>query len=480
MNSKRMVACVIGLTGVMLGLAGSFDRWLLAEDSAAVARIAIDAHQRFQHIDGFGVNFNGPYFREAQTAMVDRLIDDLGATIFRVDVYGDDLSNWELVNDNDDATFMNWEFYNNRYSMPNFEASWALGRYLNSKGARVLPSLIGVVLEWMLDSNNPPRPGVTPGTQKPHHLNPGMYEEFAEMVASMALYARTRAHVDFEYLSPFNEIDWVPSEGPSIEPEEAPKVLGILARRLNKEGLGDIRLVVVEQASLRSNYAGPILEDPELMKQVGIFSFHTYGEDPVRPQVERVARSRYPHTRVWLTEYGASDRDRSFENEWKNQSLGASRRVLRALNEGVQAALFWDAFDNFEACEMRLSYFGLMRNDNHFYSPKKRYYAAKQLYHFVRPGSQRIGAQTNVPGLTVSAFRDVSSDAVVIVGVKEGGPGRIQIDLAKADSSLEVLDVYQTTRNLDCIRVATVPITKQEARIDLPDEVVFTLVGKQK
>lgn len=49
------------------------------------------------------------------------LIDDLRATILRLDPYG--ISNWESENDNDDADVMNWEYYNDRYSIPTFEAS---------------------------------------------------------------------------------------------------------------------------------------------------------------------------------------------------------------------------------------------------------------------------------------------------------------------------------------------------------------------
>jgi len=43
-------------------------------------------------------------------------------------------------------------------------------------------------------------------------------------------YARTKAHLDFEYFSPFNETDCYPPEGPRID--EAPRVLLAVARRL--------------------------------------------------------------------------------------------------------------------------------------------------------------------------------------------------------------------------------------------------------
>jgi O-glycosyl hydrolase len=443
----------------------------------------VEASQRFQEIDGFGVNFNGPYFRETQKPMVDMLVDDLGATLIRLDAYGFDLSNWEPVNDNEDPQAMNWDYYNDRYSVPNFEASWAAARYLNAKGARILLAAIGIVPEWMLDNQAPPPKHRVcrnnPNPCKPDHLNPAMYEEYAEMLTSMVLYARTKAHVNFEYFSPFNETDCYPAEGPRIDPEEAPKVLAAIARRLRKESLGDVRLVTVEQANVETDYLSPILKDAELMKQVGVFAFHTYGNASVGPQVERVQHSQFPNTRVWLTEYGdLNDRDKSFDSEWNNQSLKATERVLRALNQGAQAAFFWDAFDNFEMCELRPSFYGLLRNDNHQYSPKKRYYAARQLFRFVRPGSVRISATSADPDLMVSAFRNDSSGSITLVGIKRGdGTKQIQISLGDNPQVPATWELYQTTRTLNCAPGGTLTTIENTVRLELPNETIFTLAG---
>lgn len=127
-----------------------------AQETKPVISVSVDPGKSFQEIDGFGVNFNGPYFRESAKPMVDMLIDDLGASFFRLDAYGFDLSNWEVVNDNDDPAVMNWDFYNDRYSLPNFEASWAAGRYINSESGRILLAAIGIAPEWMLDDKAPP------------------------------------------------------------------------------------------------------------------------------------------------------------------------------------------------------------------------------------------------------------------------------------------------------------------------------------
>lgn len=450
---------------------------LLAE---APSRITLDARQRFQIIDGFGVNFNGNYFRESQKPLIDMLIDDLGATIFRLDPYG--LSNWEAANDNDDPQTMNWEYYNDRYSIPTFEAAWAAGRYLNSRGIRPYLTLSGIAPDWMLDDKAPPPKHKVcghHGLAKLAHLNPAMYEEFAESVVSLAVYARTKARIDFEYFGPINETDCYPAEGPRVDPDEAPRLLSVIARRLRKEGLADVKMVVAEQAIHTNDYIGRILAEPELMKQVGVFSLHTYGEDSLRPQIEQVEKSKYSHVPVWLTEYGdLKDLDRSFENEWQGFSLAATRRVLRALNDGATAALFWDAYDNYHEHYPRLTFYGLVRNSDHIYAPKKRYYAAKQLYHFVRAGAQRIGAATSDSSVLVSAYRDGQRNRFVVVGLKKGGPRRIQIALSGAEPMPSTWVLYQTTRTLDCRKTDTVRVHDGIAEIELPEEAIFTLVGQ--
>src|SRR5262249_39400620 len=64
----------------------------------APSRITVDPAQRYQIIDGFGLNFTAPYFRDDQKRMFDQFIDDLGVTMFRVVPYLV-ASDWEVVND---------------------------------------------------------------------------------------------------------------------------------------------------------------------------------------------------------------------------------------------------------------------------------------------------------------------------------------------------------------------------------------------
>jgi O-glycosyl hydrolase len=455
---------------------------------AQTARIDVDPGRTFQSIDGFGVNFNGTYFRDSQKPAIDLLVDDLGATLFRLDPYG--LSDWEARNDDGDPAHMNWVYYDDRYSSPMFEASWAAGRHLNAKGIRPFLTVSGLTPSWMNDDSAPPPVHDVCGAYErtedlrfppPHHLSPPMYEEFAEMVVSMALYARRRAGVDFEYFSPLNEVDcYAHGEGPRVDPGEAPAVLATVVRRLRREGLGNLKLVAIDPSGA-ADYESPLLADETVMRQLAVVSLHSYGpsERVVAPRVEHVRASRHPGTRIWLTEYGALEGGfdgSSPHDEWNVNSILATRRALVALNHGAQAALHWDAFDNYHEHDQAMTYYGLLRNDSHRYSPKKRYFAAKQLYRFVRPGSRRIAARTGADGLTVSAFRDAAAGSIVVVGVKEAGPDRVRVVLPEAEAPVSWV-LHATTATLDCADLGLVPVHGGAAELELPGSAVFTLVG---
>ena len=445
---------------------------------APPARIVIDPGQRHQVIEGFGLNYTGPYFRDDQKAMFDRFIDDLGITMFRVVAYFV-YSNWEEVNDNADPLAANWAYYDERYSNPVFEASWKGMRYLNSRGIRPVLALMGAPPGWMVEplAEAPKKEG--PREKRFGRLDPAKYDEFAETVVTMAVYARRSAGIEFEYFSPLNETDCYPNEGPRVDPPDMPGVLSAIARRMNQEGLGDVRLVVAEQCNIKNDYIGPMLQTPELMKQVGAFALHSYSDDSVGPAVEKVRASGYPRTPVWLTEYGSlEDENRTFANEWKEYVLASTRRALTALNQGASALFYFNAFDDYEECMKRHTYYGLYSSAGHVYVPRKRYWATRQLYHFVAPGSERIGASSGTPGLTISAFRDGGNGTLTLVGVKEGGPNHVTVSLASGAKPPREWDLYITTPALDCRKVDTIDASGAAVEFDLPAEAVFTLVGK--
>jgi O-glycosyl hydrolase len=445
-----------------------------SETTTVEINLIVNPSIRHQTIQGFGVNFNGTYFRREQEEAVRWLVHDLGATIFRLDPYG--LTNWEAVNDNDDSYNADWAYYNDRYSTPAFEAAWQAGRFLNSLGIRPYLTLSGTPPPRMLDDAAPPphHKVCNPGSHGAH-LAHGAYEEFAETVVTLAAYARDKAHISYDNFGPINETDCYPAEGPRIDPDEMAELLGTIARHLDRAGLSDLKLIVPEQASLRNNYAEPILQNSGVMKKVAAFAVHTYGLDSVLPQLQKVSKSSFPTVPVWLTEYGdLNDLDRSATNEWKSYCMAASERVIRALRDGVSAALFWDAFDNYHEHFPRFTFYGLLGNDNHVYTRKKRYYAARQLYRFVPPGSVRVDVKSDSGGVVPVAFRTPRS-SLVVVGLKRGPANRLKLKVAGGKTPAS-WTLYQTTPRLDCAASAIQRTNDETVAVDMPDEAIFTLV----
>lgn len=243
---------------------------------------------------------------------------------------------------------------------------------------------------------------------------------------------------------------------------------------MKKEGLGDVKLVAADQCNPRLNFFGPILAQKEVMDNIAALSLHTYGGESLKPLVEQVKKAS-PRTPVWLTEYGdLNDKDRSAENEWASYCVKTSDRLLRALNDGLSAALFWDAYDNYHEHDRAFTYYGLLSNNNHQYEPKKRYYAAKQVYRFVKPGAVRIGVDGAVPGVMVAAFQQGRS--IVVVGMKQGGPEKFELNVP---DGLE-WKLYQTTRGLNCELTPGVSARPGGIEVRMEGDSIFTLEGAPK
>ena len=85
-----------------------------------------------------------------------------------------------------------------------------------------------------------------------------------------------------------------------------------------------------------------------------------------------------------------------------------------------------------------------------------------------------------IPGLTVSAFHDASAGTLVVVGLKEGGPKTVNVVTPRTAGVVDSWDFYMTTRSVDCLKVATVMAADGTVELELPNEAVFTLVGKLK
>ena len=216
-------------------------------NSIAHFDMQIDGSQRFQRIDGFGVNANTRSWNgnELMPAL-NLLIDSLHAEVWRVIV--ETVYNWEDKNDNADPFSFNWDYYNALYETPKFQKAWHMIRYLNGRGItdKLMINFMGPVPLWM-------------GGKV---VYPKYEDEYIEMLVSFFYYARNVKHLKIGLISIMNEPD-IENEGPTVGPEQYVRLMHKFIDRMQSLGMGDIRYVAPDVAGMDNGVKKYI---PELMK----------------------------------------------------------------------------------------------------------------------------------------------------------------------------------------------------------------------
>lgn len=407
------------------------------------ATLLPDFSKKFQTIDGFGLNINSKYWNSGELKpVVDFLIDDLGATLFRLDHYG--RANWMDPDNSRDASVLSRPVYDEIYQTPDFQNALAMSLYLNTKGIEPYITVSGIAPAWMCSEDGK--------TLKEFDL-------YAEMTVDYIHWLR-RNGVKFTLFGPLNETDFGPPEGPSVHPEAYRLACKAILKKLDERGMQDVRLVVAEQGAYNLDYVKVLLEDNSLRDRIGVIGMHAYSDFHVQDLLN-FAEKKDPTIRCWMTEFG--DLSQSIERE-EQIAWVCAERLFRLLSDGMHGALLWDAFDNYHDHDETWTTFGIIKNAWDTYFPKKRYYALKHIFRFVRPGFKRIAVQSTMPEIQVLAFSDDRVGSVTVVGMNpcnEGVYMDLDLGLYGKGDSLQYLnyDVYRTNTFEDCAKV-TSPVIK--------------------
>ena len=434
-------------------------------NAGEMADIVVDGGRAYQTIDGFGVNINAKCWNQGRLVpTMDLLRQDLGATLYRVDIWGK--SNWIDPDGEIGPRALAEEHLAAIYQGEIFRRGWAMMRYLNDHGIEPYLTASGDVPRWMLASD-----GKTLAD----------YRAFSDMVVSMVEWARRREKLRFTLFGPMNETDVGSPEGPSVSAAEFVRVLEVLDDGLAERGLDDIRLVVPEQGSFNTDYLREIVRSRKLVGRIGVFGMHTYtglSADAVQAVQDVIANSPYAGCRRWLTEYG--DLEQSGEREWY-VTWAMTSRLFDLLEGGFNGARVWAAFDNYH--DEAWTIYGLLRTGRRVHTPKKRYYATRQVHRFVLPGFERVEATCACSGLRVLAFADPQRTQLTLVGLN--GPGRAYYLNVRVRGFLRQVMAgrvyyHRTSESENCHRIGIIPVVGPEnpfTGIDafVPPDSIFTL-----
>jgi hypothetical protein len=371
--------------------------------------LRIDGSKKYQQIDGIGVNANTRSWsgNELKPAL-DLFIDSMRAGVWRVIV--ESVEKWEDENDNNDPFTFNWDYYNKLYETPKFRKAWEMMRYLNSRGItdNLMINFMGPVPAWMGKKT----------------IKPEYQDEYVEMITSFFYYARNTKHLKFGLVSPTNESDWR-NEGPEINEFEYASVMRKLIDRMESLGMGDIRYVGPDPASMEAGikrYIPELMKDPVIMSKMAHIGVHSYGGYYANID-SAIKHSKYPQATYWVTEWNA------WRDGLDDGKIGvydytfASQCVyylLDLLNHGASGLMEWEAYDSYyeHHYPSLFSYWGILgyNKDTKHYTPRKHFYTLQQITRYVEPGSWRIGSQGG-DSLSVAGFYDSASGKLTIVGM---------------------------------------------------------------
>lgn len=284
----------------------------------AATNITIDGAQKFQTIDGFGVNANSLSWNNGELKpAIDMLADQMGSNQWRV-VF--DMEDWESTNDNSDPNIFNWDYSNGVYANSKFQNLWGTLGYVNQKGfsSGIALSFMGRVPIWMSVS------GI--GT----NISVNDEDEWVEMIASLVYYARNTSHVSFSMLDPINESDWDEYEGHQVDKVQYTRLLNKLSHKLDSLGLSDIKFLGPNTSSVEAgvdNYMPQMMLDSTVMSKVDHFGFHNYS-GYADDAAEKIMDSAFPTRNFYMAE------------------ITTPADIRSVINQGASGIHIWDGYDS--------------------------------------------------------------------------------------------------------------------------------------
>jgi len=448
--------------------------------------VLLDGKKKLQKIDGFGVNITPAQWRDGNLKpVIDMLIDDLGCTLFRFDCFGQ--ADWlDPKKRLPDGAYPD-DYLRQVYTGKVFKDAWATFRYLNSKGIEPFFNVSGRIPRELAGKN-------------PEELVD--FNGYGEMVVSMVRWAREKENLKFSLLAPFNETDLGFPEGPKLPPGSGPAAIKAIIEKMDRAGLGDVKLIVLGDSNPNLQKLAAVLKDSSMVGRIGHFSTHLYGngdacesgdwytnETGYAKFVRHIRSSDYKSCPAWMTEYGDLDQTGEIEFEFAWRS---TRRLLKFLDDGFSAGLVWDAFDNFHEHDAAWATYGLFKTDrkNWTYSPKHRYYAAKQVYRYVRPGFVKVEikpefvdtadvyAQWHAPlrNLRLAGFVSPGGSDFTIVGMSRIEDDiRLNIRLKGLNVDGNTVGYYRTSRHENCKKIEDANVKNNVVSVIVPERSIFTL-----
>lgn len=430
----------------------TFKVYVTEMDTATATGININMASTYQEIDGFGA-FMGSGGADPDTII--SLAKDIGMSMARFGVIG---GGFEASNDNSDPRVLNLDGYNpDALSILNMKriapfVDKFIVTFWSPAGWMKLNKWENGVETWATDNK----------------LDPNYYEEYAEEVVALIKVIKRETGKDVYGIGLQNEPQFnEPYPSCQVNPAEFRDIIKVVGKRLEDEGLGNVKLYWAEalpaQGAIKA-YIDLVKEDPEAKKYADVVAIHNYDADGASVggagcdywnDIYTWAQAGDTRYKTWMTETSGH------ADTWDG-AMTLAGNIFNALNCGNASG--WD-FWSFSVSEGSPEY-GLVVGNR----PTSRYYVSKQYYNFIRPGAVRVDVTSQ--GIPAIAFKDNKAKTVSVVLLNN--TDKVQTIELKGKGLPSQWESYTTSRSRNCEKGKTVGY---DGLIILPPSSLTTLVG---
>jgi O-glycosyl hydrolase/ankyrin repeat protein/protocatechuate 3,4-dioxygenase beta subunit len=356
------------------------------------ANVTVDSGVTFQTIDGLGASIkgNGQPAEYLSSGFYDKIVNDLGATMVRGVIW----PTFEKVNDDSDPNHFNWSAFDDAAIAPQME----FFKHMKERGATKFVVSVWTPPYWMKTNRSLKDGGV---------LRPDMRDEYAEYLSAFVIAAKRDFGIDISGVSLQNEPLFVePYESTVYNPNQMRELVRSVDKKFKAEGL-TTNIMIPEDITFTGRtqwWIGPTMADTTTKNFQGVIAGHSYFKPDSWTDLKNNVVNKYGR-KVWMTESSNN------APTWAG-AITVGQDLYNALSLGNASAwLYWQFSDNSSN-----SQFSLFTDGN----PNPKYYAAKQYYHYIRPGSQRVSATSSDSNLLVTSVKNNPGGGKAIVLVNKG------------------------------------------------------------
>ncbi|KAK7189775.1 Glucuronoxylanase XynC [Paraphaeosphaeria sporulosa] len=187
---------------------------------------------------------------------------------------------------------------------------------------------------------------------------------------------------------------------------QAGDFLKVLAPTLKASGFEDVQIVCCEATgwSDGEDILAELQSIPGAEDSLAVYSAHGYSSNPALPFKTTISKT-------WQTEW--ADLDGSWRTSWdylgkEGEGMAWANKIQQALTlSNVSGFLYWIG------AETTTTNSALIRLANDTVSVSSRLWAFAQFSRFVKPGAVRVGVESGIGYVRVSAFENVNGGVVV-------------------------------------------------------------------